>query len=559
MHYFLFILLLTFWLPVYAAQGSRGAVYQEKPVPEKVQLQLSEEVIASGATLWFRGFLLGDSAESKVLYVELMSREGAVVQGIYPIRKGVAQGQFSLPDTLSGGWYQVRAYTQWMRNFGESTFWSHPLLVINPYADLEKSASPPAAPEDKEPARASGSGLTVALDQTQVRPREPVSVTIGLKDPSSSVRVAVSVRKVNPLARYFPADGPAPSPSPPAAPARYDREDEGLTLSGTVSGMPASTADRAVVLSVPGLNPYFEYDLADQKGHFRIPIREALQGQQTIILQTANTSLLAQWSLDEKFAPQNTYPPEGFPKVSASALKAVQQTYAQRARVNAQYELFRPRDSVAVSDQPDFRFYGAPNYTIRADEYIELPNFVEVNRELMPGIRLRKNKGAYNLDVFDAGPRDFLEGEPTVFIDGVLIWNVDYLVSLPPSQIELIETVNRRTYYGEYRFDGTVAIYTASGDAYLPALSPSALRQPVTGYTPYQPFTVQDSLPSYEPDLRTLLYWEPLVEIKHTPYNFTIFNADELGTFEVVVEGFAEDGRRVEGRVRYTVSLGDTP
>ena len=555
MQHILSILLLTFWL---SAHESLCVVRQEAPRPERVQLQLSEAVVAAGKTLWFQGLLLGDSAESKVLYVELMSRAGAVAQGIYPIKKGVVQGQLTLPDTLSSGWYQVRAYTQWMRNFGETSFWSHPLMVINPYEEL---STPPAlsAPEEKEPARASGSGLTVALNQTQFRPREPVSVTISLKDTFSSVRVAVSVRKVNPLARYFPADGPASSLGSTAVPARYDREDEGLTLSGTVSGMQANTADRAVVLSVPGENPYFEYDLADQEGRFHIPIKERLQGEHNVILQTADTSLRAEWSLDEKFAPQNTYPVEGYPEVPPVALKAVQQVYAQRARIRAQYDLFRPVDSVAMPGQPDFRFYGAPNYTIRADDYIELPNFVEVNRELMPGIRLRKNKDTYDLDVFDAGPRDFLEGEPTVFIDGVLTRDVNYLVSLPPSQIELIETVNRRTYYGEYRFDGTIAIYTQSGEAYLPALSPSALREPVTGYTPYQPFTVQDSLPSYEPDLRTLLYWEPSVEIKETPYTLTLSNADELGTFEIVAEGVTEDGRRVAGSAQYVVLFEDTP
>ena len=556
MQQILSILLLTFWLP---AHESLCVVRQEAPLPERVQLQLSEAVVAAGETLWFQGFLLGDSAESTVLYVELMSRAGAVAQGIYPIKKGVMQGQLTLPDTLSGGWYQVRAYTQWMRNFGEASFWSHPLLVINPYEALAESTPALSAPGEKEPARASGSGLTVALNQTQFRPREPMSVTISLKDTSSLARVAVSVRKVNPLVRYFPIDGSTSSLGSTTVPVRYDREDEGLTLSGTVSGMPASTADRAVVLSVPGANPYFEYDLADQDGRFHIPIKERLQGEHNMILQTADTSLRAEWSLDEKFAPRNTYPSEGYPEVPTVALKAVQQTYAQRARIRAQYDLFHSSDSVPVPNQADFRFYGAPNYTIRADDYIELPNFVEVNRELMPGIRLRKNKDTYDLDVFDAGPRDFLEGEPTVFIDGVLIRDVDYLVSLPPSEIELIETVNRRTYYGEYRFDGTIAIYTSSGDAYLPALNPSALRKPVTLYTPYQSFAVPDSLPFYEPDLRTLLYWEPSVEIKRMPYMLTILNADELGTFEVVVEGVSEDGRRVEGRVEYVVSFGDMP
>lgn len=47
----------------------------------------------------------------------------------------------------------------------------------------------------------------------------------------------------------------------------------------------------------------------------------------------------------------------------------------------------------------------------------------------------------------------------------------------------LIETINRRTYYGQYRMDGVVAIYTQAGDAYRDALAPSALVAP-TGRSP---------------------------------------------------------------------------
>ena len=57
---------------------------------EQLHLQLSETVIAAGKTLWLQGVLTGET-KSNVLYVEVMSDQGAVWQGIYPIRKQVAQ------------------------------------------------------------------------------------------------------------------------------------------------------------------------------------------------------------------------------------------------------------------------------------------------------------------------------------------------------------------------------------------------------------------------------------------------------------------------------------
>ena len=529
--------------------------------PERVHLQLSERVIGAGETLWFQGTLQGDPSRSTVLYAEVLNRAGAVVQGIFAVEDGVAWGQLSLPDTLSGGWYQVRAYTQWMRNEGPSAFATQPLLVVNAYED-RLSASAPGQRTSERPASPRGEGaeeaVRITLDRARYSPREPVTMRLQLTGAAQRARVAISVRKVDPIGRYQP---PAEHVARPAETStdlpRYSWEDDGLTISGSVTGMDQSTADRTVILSIPGTDPYFEYDFVDQQNRFRIPINERRQGQQEVVLQTADTTLRVQWSVDERFASENTYARELFPEVPAAALKELLTTYTERSRINAQYDLFRPLDSAAVAKRPEFRFYGAPNFTVRSDDYVALPNFVEVNRELMPGVRLRNRQGVYDFDVFDIPTRTFLEGEPAVFMDGVLIRDVNYLVNFPPSEIERIETVNRRTYYGEYRFDGVIAVYTKSGDAYGPALSPTARQEQVVLYTAPQAFVSRDTLAAYEPNLRSLLHWQPSVDLQGDSQTVEVTNADELGTFEVVVEGVSDRGELVFGRATYTVALGE--
>lgn len=524
---------------------------------EQVHLQLSEQVIGAGETLWFQGTLWGDTPRSTVLYVEVLNRAGAVVQGIFPAEDGVARGQVSLPDTLSGGWYQVRAYTQWMRNEGPAAFATQPLLVVNPYEDQLRASSQPGrsgntASTDSKPE------VQITLDKARYQPREPVTVRLQLTGATQQAQVAVSVRKVSPiqLDKRTAQSSSAP-PENSSDSRRYSWEDDGLTLGGTVTGMDRSTADRAVILSIPGTDPYFEYDFVDQQDRFQIPINKRRQGQQEVVLQTADTTLRVRWTIDEKFAHENTYARESFPQVSATVLQELLTLYTRRSRINAQYDLYRPVDSAAVSQRTEFRFYGAPNFTVRSDDYVTLPNFVEVNRELMPGVRLRDRQGTYHFDVFDIPTRTFLEGEPAVFMDGVLIQDLNYLVGFPPSEIERIETVNRRTYYGEYRFDGVIAVYTRSGDAYGPALSPTARQEQTTLYTAPQTFASPDSLAAYEPDFRSLLHWQPVVELTDGPQNIEVVNADELGTFEVIVEGSTDEGALIYGRASYTVALSE--
>ena len=526
--------------------------------PERVHLQLSEHVIATGETLWFQGILEGDAPRSTVLYVEMLNRGGAVVQEIFAIQEGVARGQLSVPDTLSGGWYQVRAYTQWMRNEDPVAFATQVLLVVNPYEDqLRVSEQQPSGQFRNLGQADAKDAVRVTLDKASYRPRETVMVRLQLADAEQLARVAISVRKVSQLVPYLPPPPVAltPGASSRSNSVRYSREDEGLTLGGTLIGMDESTADRTVILSIPGTDPYFEYDFVDQQNRFQIPINERRQGRQPIVLQTADSTLSVRWSLDEKFVPENTYDQETFPEIPASVLQELLTSYTQRSRINAQYDLFRPIDSAVIDNRSKFRFYGAPNFTVRSDDYVALPNFVEVNRELMPGVRLRNRQGIYDFDVFDIPSRTFLEGEPAVFIDGVLVRDINYLVNFPPSEIERIETVNRRTYYGEYRLDGVIAVYTRSGDAYLPALPTTALSQQATLYTAYRAFAPPDTLSLYAPDFRSLLHWQPSVELRGDSQTVSVVNADELGEFEVVVRGVTEQGEAVSGRATYQVAL----
>lgn len=547
----------------FSANAYPSAVYQESVSSESVHLQLSEEVIGAGETLWFQGILRGDQATSTVLYVELLNRQGAVWQGIYPIKKKVAKGSIYLPDTLTGGWYQIRAYTQWMRNWGVTSFWSAPLLVINPQDDAE--GDDVTQSEDSiQPVvhdAASERELTITLSKARYQPRASVSAIVSLSGTSDAAQVAVSVRKVNPLSRYFPPSGSqaVQNQAPDTASFRYRREDESLTVSGQVTDANQPMRGQMVTLWVPGDNPRLAYSFVQQDGVFHVAVDERLAGTRQAVLQMSDTSFQTQWALDEKFAPENTYGSLAIPSVPTSAWQAIQQAYRRRTLINTQYGLIRAPDTAAVQDKADFRFYGAPNFTVYPDDYIALPAFDEIVREMLPGVQLRESKGGYYFKVFDISTRTFLSGEPSVLLDGMLVNDLSYIVGMSPSDIARIETVNRRTYYGEYRLDGAIAIYTKEGNAYLPVLPPSALPRSLQFYTPTRPFSAPDSLLVHEPDFRTLLYWQPGVTLSREPYTLTFNHADELGEFEVVVEGVTKDGEQIYGRATYSVSLTDIP
>ena len=57
---------------------------------------------------------------SRILYVELLNEQGYLVerQQLRINQQGQADGCFAISDTTFAGYYEVRAYTKWMLNFG---------------------------------------------------------------------------------------------------------------------------------------------------------------------------------------------------------------------------------------------------------------------------------------------------------------------------------------------------------------------------------------------------------------------------------------------------------
>ncbi|MHA4896519.1 hypothetical protein ACXZ1K_17335 [Pedobacter sp. PWIIR3] len=92
---------------------------------EKVYLHTDKPYYNIGDTLWFKSYVmdanLSASKQSKLLYIELDDDSSEVVRRIsIPVNKGLGWGQIPLPAKIfHEGGYTLRAYTNWMQNFGE--------------------------------------------------------------------------------------------------------------------------------------------------------------------------------------------------------------------------------------------------------------------------------------------------------------------------------------------------------------------------------------------------------------------------------------------------------
>ncbi|WP_311949835.1 hypothetical protein [Mucilaginibacter terrae] len=114
----------------------------EKLGIEKLYLQTDKPTYNTGDTLWFKAYLvdassLSSSLKSGLLYIELASDSNRLVQRMMlPVYRGLTLGSIVLnPDDMPQGGYTLKAYTNWMRNFGEEIIYQKHFYVANPNAD----------------------------------------------------------------------------------------------------------------------------------------------------------------------------------------------------------------------------------------------------------------------------------------------------------------------------------------------------------------------------------------------------------------------------------------
>lgn len=119
------------------AFAKNAAQFSNNYTQEKVYLHFDNTAYFLSETMWFKAYVVNalfntPTNMSKTLYVELRTSEGYLVEGKkLRIINGVGIGEFFLPDSLPGGFYEIRAFTRAMLNFGEDVIFSRVFPIFD--------------------------------------------------------------------------------------------------------------------------------------------------------------------------------------------------------------------------------------------------------------------------------------------------------------------------------------------------------------------------------------------------------------------------------------------
>src|SRR5450755_943619 len=111
--------------------------YASHALREKLFVHTDKPAYLAGEICWMKIYCVDGASHkpldfSKIAYIELLDKDDRfVLQGKVALEGAEGKGSFFLPLTLSSGNYKLRAYTNWMKNFGPDHFFEKTITIIN--------------------------------------------------------------------------------------------------------------------------------------------------------------------------------------------------------------------------------------------------------------------------------------------------------------------------------------------------------------------------------------------------------------------------------------------
>jgi hypothetical protein len=329
---------------------------------------------------------------------------------------------------------------------------------------------------------------------------------------------------------------------PPALP--YAPELNGPLLHGQVRTAAGAPAPGIVAyLAAPGRAARFYTATSRPDGLLLFEPRE-VYGPRTYTLQTDGRrdstyqlTLLSPYSARYASRP---LPPLALGPVFGADLTRrhiqtqLQTTYYGRYR---QYQL-PPSNTLA--------FYGRPPRQYRLDDYTRFKTLDEVLREYVQGVYVRLRKDGPHLLLADPLHGSLFENDPLVLLDGVPIFDTKKLMAFDPLRIQRVAVFTNRYFYGAHDYEGVLSFSTYRGDMQGFPLDPRALLEEYNGLQGQREFFApryDAPAPTSLPDQRNLLHWQPAMALAPgATQELTFYTSDQVGRYQVVVQGLAADG-----------------
>ncbi len=513
-----------------------------------VALDIDRSSYIAGEPVLFNVFVYSELIERVPLgddiYVDLVDQNGNWIIGtIARETNGTCFGTLNIPDSVSSGFYNIRAYTNYpnMDNY----YCGREVYIFNRFGDKN-----PIQLTDTSLLAINSKQLGLISANNEVARRNKVSVKIdnSLSDSIfGTVRVIKRNQWENKKSPYYGQVSSRQITDENNSIMPYN----GLFISGKVTDANGHPISGCIVLlsSVDSLIR-LKYDVTDQNGSFGVQYNK-YYGKLNIIASAFEPLNMmpiydAQITIDEQF----TKTIESKTNLEKDYSMTIDSLELNKSIIAKAYEFA----SYSIDTQPmrptlfyDNYFIGKTlAHTVNTDDYLELNNFTEITRELLSYVKIRNRQGKPEARVVTnvGTTTPIVADNPLILVDAVQLTDLSKIIDWGTKKIKRVDTQTRQRNYGNVIFkNGIVMIWTRNfnfwAEENLPRgtymFSINSFQQPIVQQKD-KPHNNADRVPQIQP----CIYWNPNITIAPNQNNeFEITASDEKGDF--VIELFTID------------------
>jgi hypothetical protein len=382
----------------------------------------------------------------------------------------------------------------------------------------------------------------------------PIPNPPGLLDPKnkSNARLLDLIMLTNGW-RRFDWDGLKQDQNIPIA---YPAEINAPILSGKIIQDEQEKLPKALQVNFLGKAAVMNSTALNEDGSFHIEVPFRVSTEKVLFFINDDTLFSDQLSV---FSPFDLQAP---PAINFNSFDPVTREYLETLNNNIQIsQVYRDHNHIngltVEIQESNSTFYGMPDHLYLLDDFTRFETVEDLFIEYIRTAVIRDNRRTSGFFVIDE--EGMMPAKALTLIDGVPIFDFDYMMNFDPLLVESIGVVTDQYRMGNIEYSGIIEFTTYQGDfngedfpGYIVEKVYHGLQQPRIFSSP--DYVQQHDLLARIPDYRNTLYWNPHVEIKgHEQTELQFFTADDSGLYQVQINGITNEGQPVYLQTSFVV------
>lgn len=548
-------------------------------VTERIYLSTDRISYIAGETLWFSAYCLDVSDAlklsdlSSVAYIELHNSTSVVLTAKLFLIEGKGCGHISLPPAIPTGNYRIVAYTKQMLNEEQPQLFEKVISVFNVLTtekvpgNVEIVTENLVASENEHQESALSLSSLGAQNEVEIKfglggrilPLNS-SVPITLSNTGSNpVSVNVTVVKVDSLpfnnTKSVSTFIAGINNVAPSFKDYYVPEYEGEIIKGRVNLKgTGSLWDKIIFLSAVGNNAEVYSSVVDSTGAFNF-YTNSFFGNREIVMEipSADSTYNYTYELNDPFLKKvnNNIPKLVLDRRFEQSLieRSIEMQIGRRFSIDTLYEKLPFHNDPLLRTKP---------VVYKLDDYTRFPVMSEVMIEYITELRFRKLDNRQDLQMRwedSYKTLSFSRGNTLLLLDGIPVFDHTKIFNYDPLKVKSISIYGSEFFVGYASFEGLVLFKTYKGDYSGLTFGKNVRIMDFQGALYPSKFTAGGIAKADNfPDMRSLLYWNPQIDLNPGVSNDINIQTSSLpGKYIIIIEGFTENGLPVEYSSEFTV------